>query len=175
MHRSNIQQGYAVVDSRFGIYVSTFSGAFVSVKALTRVERVTWKLLTQICVDEVLLRVLVVSKYDLRGMCLSSIVDAQSTQFGHDLTGDEILPAIFEHSFSCSNIVDAIFNDSRPLFLIDGLIQRNIQLHVVYPEIDLELLQALFDRAEVPDIGIGQVVRLCEHRIAVVVHDDLVR
>src|SRR4029077_4797503 len=72
-------------------------------------------------------------------------------------------------------MLDAVFDDSRPIFLVDRLIQRYIQLHMMYSEIDLELLQTLLNRAEIPDIGVGQIVRLREHRIAVIVYDDLLR
>src|SRR3954447_7938818 len=106
-------------------------------------------------------------------MPLGRVINRKSTELRENLASNKISPATFQYRFSSLNIVNTVVHHLLPIAFVNWLIPRQVQFHMMNAQIDLELLQSLFLRTEVPDIGIGQVVSLSERRVAVLLDDQL--
>src|SRR4029078_6749762 len=91
MHTRHIQNRDVLIEASLGIYITPLTDFFSMVGALSVLVDITRKLLGQIGVDEVRLRVLVVSEYDLGRVLLCCVVDRQPRDVRQDLSCDEVL------------------------------------------------------------------------------------
>ena len=107
--------------------------------------RISRERLVQVRVDELRLRTLLVSEYDLSGVVLCGVINRKTRKLRQNLTSNEILLTILKHSFRSDHVIDAILNHLWPQFLRHWLIPREIQLHVMNTELDFKLLQSLLE------------------------------
>src|SRR5678815_5423879 len=111
----------------------------------------------EVGVDEASLWVEVLPEYDSRSMFRSGVVDTETTELSQNLTSDPVTLTRFEHDLARANIVRAVVqNIPHPVFR-DRLVPRQIQFHVEDTQLNLELLEALLDGAELVDISVGEL------------------
>ena len=80
---------------------------------------------------------------------------------------------MIEHRLGGLDVIRAVRDNVVPIRLRDRFIPRKIGLEVLNPELDLPLLEALLLRREVVNIRVGEVVRLAECCVLLVVDDPL--
>ena len=80
---------------------------------------------------------------------------------------------MIEDHLSGLDIVLAVFDYIIPIALWDRLIPRELVLPVLDPEFNLPFLERLLLSREVVNIRVGQVVRLTECCVLLVVDDSL--
>ena len=80
-----------------------------------------------------------------------------------------------EDRFRRDNVVVTVFGDLGPHLLRHRLIPGKTEFLVMDTQFDLPLLETLLLGREIVDIGIRDVVRLSEERVATVAVDNLLR
>lgn len=80
---------------------------------------------------------------------------------------------MIKHLLGGFNVVRAVCDHVIPVRLWDELVPGKIGLEVFDSELDLPLLEALFLCREVVNIRVGEVVRLTECCVLLVVDDSL--
>ena len=102
--------------------VSTLAGIFILVGTLTLLERVTGELFTQIGVDELGLRVLVVTEDDLGCMPLSRVVDSETAEFCQNAACGKVGLSVFEHCLGGDDVIRAVLDHTIPVLLVHRVV-----------------------------------------------------
>ena len=179
VHRRDVEQRDIPVHAGLGVDVTAFADLFAAVSRLAALVPVARKqrpafgvklriiaalglLNAHEAVVELTLRVAVGAEDDPLGQAVRGGIDVHASHIGQNLPGDPIALSRFEHGFSRADVVFAVFRDEIPLVLRHGLIPRKAQFLMMNAQLNLELLERLFCRREIVDVGIRNIVGLAE-------------
>src|SRR5690606_18356131 len=173
MHGGHVEKSDILVHARLSVDIASLTRGLTSISRLPHVERVAREHLGEVGVLELLLRLSIVSKYDLRGMLLGRGVDWKSREVCQDLSRNEVPLQMLERLIGGLNVVRTVVGDLSDLVFRDRLVPGELHLLVFEPELQLPLLQRLLDRSVIEDVSEGDVVCLTEICVRHVVDDLL--
>ena len=186
MQRCDIQQSHVPVHARLGVDISTLTKIVATIHVLpvfvlvaregsddvvTLVLRIARFTRCKIGINQ--LRLLFVTKDDLRGECIGRVIDRHSGQVSQDLSCRPVTFQMVEDGFRRNDIVIAICSDIVPKVFGDRLIPRKTEFLMVNTKIDLPLLQTLLLGCKVINVRIRYVIRLAKERITTSSDDPL--